>query len=424
MNLRPYLDVLRVPGISRPLFSALVGRMTAGMAALSIVLTVQHSTGSFATAGAVAGTYTVSAALGAPLQGRLIDRLGQPRVLLPAVGLFSLAFLSLAVAAQAGLATGALVACAALAGVTLPSLSATMRTVWSATLGRRHAPGAATRVDSPPVADCEPGMPVHAHTSPLPSLQTAYALDSTLQELIFITGPMLVALLVSVASPLAAMVVGCALAVVGTVSFATSPVSRAWRGQPAAKDWAGPLRSGGMRTLVAGALLVGGSIGLMEVSIPAFASAHGRAGVAGVLLALWSLGSLGGGLVFGARQWPGTSQGRFLALSWLIALSLLGPASAGSLPLLAVALPLAGMFLAPWLATLSLLVDRLAPAGTVTEAFTWVFTGFLTGIAGGISVGGSLIEASGTRLSFMAAALAAAVGATVITTARRTLAPR
>lgn len=423
MDLGPYRAVLRVPGIPRPLFSALLGRMTAGMAALSIVLTVQGSTGSFAAAGSVAGVYMVSSAIGAPLQGRLIDRLGQPPVLLTAVSLFTVAFLGLAVAAQAALATTALLGCAALAGVTIPSLSACMRTVWSSKLGRRAAPGTLTRVETAHVADAEPGVPGRAATA-LPSLQTAYALDSTLQELIFITGPMLVAMMVAIASPLASMVLAVVLAVVGTVAFATSPASREWRGQTAAKDWAGPLRVAGMRTVVVAAVLFGVSVGVMEVSVTAFAEGQGRPGAAGLLLAVWSLGSLVGGLVFGLRTWPGTVLTRFVALGWLIMLSLVPPALAGGILPLALVLPLGGCFLAPWLASISLLVDQQAPAGTVTEAFTWTFTGFLSGIAGGVSLAGIVAEASGTHASMATGVLAAGLGATVVTAARRTLQPR
>src|SRR5215211_1584647 len=164
--------------------------------------------------------------------------------------------------------------CVAVAGLANPPLAPSMRTLWSA------------RVDGP-------------------TLQTAYALESTMQEVIFITGPLLVALLVTIISPAAAVLAAGGLAFIGTVSFATSPSSRAWRGQPRAQDWAGPLRDHGIRTLVA----------VMVLLAVAFGARNGAPGAAGVLLATWTSGSLvGGGLFAGGRRWAAPVERRYVGL--------------------------------------------------------------------------------------------------------------
>src|SRR5918993_1201369 len=322
-SLAPFQSLLRLPGTPRLVVSSLVGRVPASMGPLSVVLLVQSMTGSYAHAGSAAGVFAIATAVASPLLGRLIDRVGQTRVLMSCGTVFAAAFATLAVVAGRGVNMMVVLGCVALAGLANPPLAPSMRTLWSAKLDGS-------------------------------TLQTAYALESTMQEVIFITGPLLVALLVTTISPAAAVLAAAGLAFVGTVSFATSPASRAWRAQPRTRDWAGPLRDRGVRTLVAVMVLLAVAFGLLQM---------------GLLIVL------------------------------------------------------AGLPIAPWLACTYLLVDRLSPAGTVTEAFTWVLTGFLTGQSIGASLAGMLIDASGPWMALFAAtaslALAAVVAATRLATFAR-----
>jgi MFS family permease len=367
-SLAPFQSLLRLPGIPRLVVSSLVGRVPASMGPLSVVLLVQSVTGSYAHAGSAAGVFAIATAVASPLLGRLIDRVGQTRVLMSCGALFAAAFATLAVIAEPGVNMMLVLGCVALAGLANPPLAPSMRTLWSAKLDG-------------------------------PTLQTAYALESTMQEVIFITGPLLVALLVTTISPAAAVLAAAGLAFVGTVSFATSPASRAWRAQPRAQDWAGPLRDRGVRTLVAVMVLLAVAFGLLQVAIAAFAARNGAPGAAGVLLATWTFGSLMGGLVAGGRRWAAPVEHRYVGLLLLLAgvfALLLLPGTNLQMGLLIV---FAGLPIAPWLACTYLLVDRLSPAGTVTEAFTWVLTGFLTGQSIGASLAGMLIDASGPRMA-------------------------
>src|SRR4029453_1770018 len=131
LSLAPYRALLRRPGTVRRVAASVVARMPAGMGALSLVLLVQSSTGSFALAGLVAGAFTIGISAGGPLQGRLIDRLGQTRVLLPCRGVFPAPFPTLAAFAGRGAGTGVLVGCALVGGLAHPPVSAAMRGVWS-----------------------------------------------------------------------------------------------------------------------------------------------------------------------------------------------------------------------------------------------------------------------------------------------------
>lgn len=392
LSLAPYRALLRRPGTVRLVVASVVARMPAGMGALSLVLLVQSSTGSFALAGLVAGAFTIGISAGGPLQGRLIDRLGQTRVLLACGVVFAAAFTTLAAFAGRGAGTGVLVGCALVGGLAHPPVSAAMRVLWS------------TLVDGP-------------------GLQTAYAFESTMQELVFISGPLLVALLVTLISPTAAVLAAGLLTLAGTVAFATAPASRAWRGQERTRDWAGPLRSRGFRTLITVQPLVAASIGGIEVGVVAFAIEDGARGRAGIILAVWSLGSLIGGLVAGARRWGGPIERRYLLLLAAVAVAVATLLLARNSIELAGLILLAGLPFAPWLACVYLLVDRLAPPGTLTEAFSWVLTSFMAGFSAGTSLAGVLVDAAGAHAALLAALAGTILGLTVARLRLATLSP-
>jgi MFS family permease len=384
-SLAPFRSLLRLPGIPRLVASSLVGRVPASMGPLSIVLLVQSVTGSYVHAGSAAGVFAIATALASPLLGRIIDRVGQTWVLISCGSVFAAAFATLALMAEHGEDMTLVLACVAVAGLANPPLAPSMRTLWSA---RVHGP----------------------------TLQTAYALESTMQEAIFITGPLLVALLVTTISPAAAVLAAAGLAFVGTLSFAASPASRAWRGQPRAQDLAGPLRDHGIRTLVAVMVLLAVAFGLLQVAIAAFTARNGAPGAAGVLLATWTSGSLVGGLFAGGRRWAAPVERRYVGLLLLLAGAfalLLLPETNLQMGALIV---FAGLPIAPWLSCTYLLVDRVTPVGTVTEAFTWVLTGFLSGQSVGASLAGMLIDASGPRMALLAATVSLALAAVVAIT--------
>jgi MFS family permease len=392
MRLRIYLDVLRTPFVTRLLSSAVVGRMPTAMAGLAIVLLVREGGGSYAVAGLVAAAYSVALALTSPLLGRLVDRVGQTRVLVACAAASALAFAALA-AVGSRAAPALLAALAALAGGSIPPVAACMRALWSELLG-------------------DDGR-----------LQAAFAVESTVQELIFVVGPPLVAALAAVFSPAVAVLGTGALLLAGTAVFAATPASRAWRPRRRAADWAGPLRSPGIRTVLAAIVLLATAFGTVEVTVVAGAEQLGSRTLAGPLLALWAVGSMAGGLAFGSRASERGPERRMIGLLALVVAGIALLAVAAGLVQLAAGMVLAGLGIAPAIACLYLLVDRLAPTGTVTEAFTWVTTAFATGFAAGNALGGSLVHRVGTQGSFLAAAGGVAAAALLARLRRGALAP-
>jgi MFS family permease len=393
--MRRYREVLGAPHVGAMVAAALLSRFPIGINSLAIVLYLRQQTGSFAVAGAVAGALAAGSGFGAPVQGRLVDRLGPRRVLVPLAFVHAAALGAVVACGTLGAPTVALMVCGFVAGFAVPPTSSVLRALWPELLR-----------DRPDV------------------LQAAYALDSTLIELIFIGGPLLTGLIAAVSSPAAALVVSALSVVAGTIAFSRLEPARAIVPEHHhERHWLGALTSPGVRTLVITCLPAGVGIGICEVAIPAFARAHGVANAAGLLLATWSFGSGAGGLLYGALPRRASLRRIHLAVTAALPLSLLPMTLASSVPGMAVCVIPGGCCIAPLLATRNELVGGVAPAGTRTEAYTWPITAFVIGIAAGNAVAGGVVDGPGVQAAFLVAVACSAAGTVVAAVGNRTLAP-
>jgi MFS family permease len=392
--MRRYLEVLQVPHVAALVAATLLARFPIGINALAVVLYMRERTGSFAIAGVVAGSLAAGSGIGAPVAGRLVDRFGQRRVIVPLAFLHAAALGALVATTELGAPTAVLVVCGLVGGFAIPPTSAVLRSMWSSLLHER------------------PDL-----------IQPAYALDSVLIELIFILGPLLTGVLTAVAAPEFALAVSAVSVIAGALSFTALPPSRGWRPErePRPAGLLGALSSPGVRSLVLISLPAGIGIGICEVALPAFTDASGSRELAGVLLAVWSLGSAAGGLAYGALPRRPPLDRVHLTVAALLPLSFLPMAAAPSVAVMALLVIPAGMFIAPLLATRNELVGRVAPAGARTEAYTWPVTAFVGGISIGAALAGVLVEGPGWRTAFLVAAGCAAVGAVVAVLRRKTL---
>ena len=396
MALGPYRRLLAVPHVPALILAAILSRLPNGFSNLALVLIVSGSADSYAVAGVAVAVSAVAAAVSAPLFGRLIDRVGQTRVLV-ALGVGeAAAMLALAGASEAGAPSWVLVLLAAPLGFLNPPVSAALRALWNDTLPRDIAP------------------------------DTAYSLESTSQELIFICGPLLAAAVLAVADAEAILVVGGVLSLVGTLIFASLPPSRRWRPQPHGGRGTGALSSGGVRTLIvlAGVLVV--ALSATEVTVVAFTTDRGSKGASGIVLALWAGASMVGGLLHGAMRWRRPVRTRLLIFASLMPLGFAPLLLADSIPQLAVAVVSGGFFIAPLLACVYTIVGQIAPQTAITEAFSWLNTAFVTGGAAGALIAGAVIEGAGTTGGFAVVVAAAAVGPLLVLARRGSLdrAPR
>lgn len=388
-----YRSLLALNGVRRLLVSSVFARLPLGICALAILLFLRGQSGSFLIAGLAVGAFTLLSAAVAPLQGVLIDRVGQLRVLVPcAVG--QSALLVLLVLLSGAVPVGMIVALAGLAGALTPPVSACVRVLW-------------------PRVAAEPSM-----------CEAAYALDAITQEIIWVFGPLLVALIIETASAAAAVLAGAAITFLGTGLFASSPLARDWKSEyREPHHHSGALSSRGLRALLGSVVLMGTMIGALEVGLPALATRIGSHSYAGVLLALLSLGSMTGGLLYGTRTWPSTIGTRYVTLLAVMALCTVPLVVVHTLVggmLLSV---IAGLAIAPIFSCQYTLVGKLAPQGAIAEAFTWQTAALVFGIAIGSALGGTLVDLGGERLPFALASTGALVACLLALLERRCIEP-
>ena len=212
--------------------------------------------------------------------------------------------------------------------------------------------------------------------------------------------------------------------ITGTAIFTALPPTRAIEIEPhETKGLLGALASPGVRTLVLTSLPAGVGIGILEVGIPAFSREEGAAATAGVLLAIWSLGSGVGGLLYGTLPRRAGLHRTHLLVGALLPVTLLPLALAPNVWVMALLVIPAGCCIAPLLATRNELVSGVAPPGMRTEAYTWPITAFVGGIAVGAALAGALVEGPGWRFAFVVAAGFAAFGAVLAVIRRGTVVP-
>jgi predicted MFS family arabinose efflux permease len=391
-----YLAVLRLPHARPLLLASLVGRLANATGPLSVVLFVQEQTGSLAQAGAASAAIGLASGLLAPVRGRLVDRYGQRRCLLP-MGLgFAAALAGMVAAAGPGpAAVATTIALAAAAGAVAPPLGASMRALWVSLAGQG------------------------------PRLQTAYALDAVLDELLFVLGPLLAGGLATLYRPAAGVLATAGLALVGTLGFVASPVSRAQAGRPAAvggrAGWAGAMAAPGLRTLVLSLTGVGAAIGIWEIGLVGAAREAGSPEAASISLAAWAAASGVGGLWYGSRTWRRPAGQRYLALLALLVLAGAIMAAAGSPVAMGAVVVLVGAVLAPLESSAYLLAAELAPAGTLTESGTWLNTAINVTAAAGLAGAGALVDRAGVPATLAVACACTAAGLLVALAGRERL---
>ncbi len=360
----PYRRLFAVPGARAFTAGNLLARLPMGMFGVSAIVMIAGSRGSYALAGAVTATGLAATAVVAPWTARLVDRHGQARIALPATLIAVLGSLALVLCVRYGAPDWTLFAAYA-ATATTPNTGGMSRARWAHLLkGRPDA------------------------------LHTANSFEQAADELCFMLGPVLAAVLCGTLFPEAGTLTGAVLLLTGVALFTAQRSTE----PPAVRRAPGraPLRAPGVRPLLLVCLATGAVFGSMEVVTIAFADGQGHRTAAGAVLALQAAGSCAAGLLYGAVRPAGSARSRLLwclaAMAALMTLPLLAAALTGSLLVLAGALLVAGMATAPTMVTTMTLVQRHTPEGRLNEGMTLAVTGLLGGIACGSATGGWVVE--------------------------------
>jgi MFS family permease len=358
-----YAAVLRGTGTAGPLAASIVGRLSLGMNTLAILLLVRESTGSYAAAGLVAALHALAFGVFGPRRARTADRRGPVGVLRVTGVLHPLALLALVALAAYDAPAAALAVPAVLAGATVPPLGAVMRALWRELLSGQR-------------------------------LSTAYSLESVVVELCFVIGPVVTAGLAATRGPSAAVLASAAITLVGALWLASTPAVQAVRPhEQRASSPFGPLASPAVRALLLTVLAIGAGFGAVEVAMPAYVEEQGSApAYAGVLLAVFSLGSVVGGLVYGGLHLQTPHRRQLPVLVGALGLGTTLPLLATGPLTMGVAMFGYGLAVAPVFACNSVLLGAAAPRGTVTEAFAWNTSMIFGGAALGTAVAGLLAE--------------------------------
>jgi MFS family permease len=355
-----YAAVLRVPHARRTFAAALTARLSYGTVSLAVLLSVTRATGSYAVSGAVMSLFGAATVFLMPLRAALVDRHGPRRALRPMAALYGALLCVLAALTwRPGAPSAAIAGAAALAGGCAPPLGPTMRALWAELVPDR-------------------GL-----------LQRAYSLDGVAEELVYVSGPVLVGALLGVAPPASGILLSALLIVGGTSAFVTSPAMSGPRPE-ARGERRGAVH--GLLPPVAVALGVGLALSGVELLAAAYATerSYDTALVPWVLGAL-SAGSAVGGLVNGAVRWRAPARTRLCRFAAGLALVVAAAGLAPGLWALTGAMALAGVFIAPALTTAYLLADETAGEGARTRAGAWVNTAVNAGGSSGALVTGLLI---------------------------------
>lgn len=382
--LTPYRRVLSVPGALAFSLTGLLARLPISMLSLGIVVLVSTRTGSYRLAGAVAAAYLVGNAAFAVIQGRMTDRLGQSRVLPWTILVFTVALALLMWSVEAGWPSPLTQLFAVLGGASFPQIGSCVRARWSA------------------------NVPDKAQ------LQTAFALEAVLDEVVFVVGPILVTTLATVLDPLAGVAAAVGAGLVGSLALSAQrrtepPAHRQTRHErtPAPMGWAvlGPL--------VLGAVALGVVFGGSEVSVVAFAQELGSKATSGPLLALLALGSLLAGLVSGTITWRSSNAARYRGFMVALSLALVPLPFVKGFPAMGLSLFLAGFAVSPTLIAAVAWIEETVPARRLTEGISIMTTGLYIGLAPGAAIAGAVIDRHGASASFWVPVLAAAGGSLV-----------
>jgi MFS family permease len=274
-----------------------------------------------------------------------------------------------------------------------------------------HVIAAATGAFFPPIGACVRARWSYAVGS-RQTLQTAFAIESVNDEIVFITGPVLVTVLATQVHEVAGLLAVLVLTVCGIVWLAsqreTEPPPQAGR-----HNVADPLPKLWLAAMVAAAGCLGSLFGSAEVITVAFAAEHGRPGLTGPLLAGWAFGSLLAGLITGAINWKVTPHRRYRLGTLALAVVMAPLPFIDNLALLAVSLFIAGFAVSPTFVAAFSLIESTVPASRFTEGITWLSTGIALGIAPGVAIAGRIIDHSGASTAFVVPVIAGVVGAVI-----------
>lgn len=379
-----YRRILTLPGALLFSLTGLVARLPISMIGFGIVLIVSDRTGSYALAGTISAAFVLAGAAGSPVQGRLVDRYRQSKVLPVAALVFAVGMALLIGAIEAGAPTPVPHLSAAVAGIGCPQVGSMVRARWSHAIEDRSM------------------------------VRIAFAFEAVVDEVIFIVGPVVIILLATLVDPAAGLVFAGIAGVVGGVLLA---VQRATEPSVTDEGHGEQLRYRlgwiGLAPLVLASAGLGMLFGSAEVVTVAFAEEQGTRAAAGFMLAVWAAGSLIAGVAIGAYAPKISTLMQFRIAATVLTLSFVPLLFLDSIALVTAGLLLSGLAISPCLIATISLVEQAVPRLRLTEGIAWATTGLAIGVAPGAALSGLVVDTYGASAAYLVPLAGGAVAAGV-----------
>ncbi|RWM24183.1 MAG: MFS transporter [Mesorhizobium sp.] len=387
----PYREIFKARGAKGFAAAGFVARLPMAMAPIGIVAMLSQTHGEYWLAGAVSATYALANAFVAPQISRLVDRLGQARVVVPTTVISVLAFVVLIAAANQDWPIWTLFVSALLAAA-MPSIPAMVRARWTELFRDR------------------------------PEMNTAFAFESAADELVYISGASLSVGLSVALFPEAGMLASTLFLAFGSTAFILQrsteprvrPVGQGSRGSA--------IRLRPVQIITFALIFIGATFATTEVSTVAITKELGQPGAASLVIGVYALGSFVVGIVLGALNLKTPLQIQLAIAVAIIALTTLPLLVADTVPLLALAVFVSGVAISPTFITAFGLIERRVPEAMLTEGVTWVMTGIGIGMALGSFAAGWVVDAFGAQSGFLVSVAAGAIALVIVLLGMRSLA--
>ena len=365
-----YRAAFRAPGSAAFSAAAFVMRLPIAIYPLALVLLIATRSGHYGFAGILAGVYIIAGAIGNPLIARRIDRHGQAKVIRPLTAIHVAAAAVVVVLSHERAPNWTLLFPTFVLGLCYAPVGSLVRARWSYVLADR------------------------------PELASAYSFESTVDEVMFVVGPLLATVIATQIDPALGIVLAGSLVGIGAVLL-----SRLRSTQPPPHPTGEPKRRSvlherGMVLVTLLSAAMGAIFASAEVTMVAFCGQHGHQGLSGAVLACMALGSGIAGLWYGARTWRSALLRRFrihavvfAVVPWLFLV-------ATNIATLAACAFVVGLAIAPCLITTFALISRIVHGSALTEGLTWLATGLNVGYGIAAAVVGRIADAEGARVAF------------------------
>ena len=378
--LSSYRDILSIPGAWRFSLAGLIARFPMSIVGISQILMIRTLYGEYALAGQVSAANVIAYALCAPTLGRLVDRHGQSRVMTPAITVAALGMLGVIVAAILHAPPVWLYVFTVISGATSGSLGSMVRSRWSQVV-----------------------------TTPA-QLHTAFSMESTLDEFVYMVGPVIATTVTTSVHPVAGLILAITFIVTGGYWFlaqkdteppASGRLSSADNSTGHSSRHQGSLmRLPVMVALAVVYILAGAMFGGIDMSVVAFTAEHSQPATSGVVLGIFAGGSMVAGLLYGTRTWRFALWKLFIAGVILLAFGATAIAFASTIVGMSIVVFITGFTISPTMINVNTMVQHAVPQMRLTEGLTQMSTAMAIGVSLGSAVTGRIADHAGSRGGF------------------------